>query len=182
MSRLAFQLAALLSALSLAACGGTSAHSESRTETGALRITGGGSGQFREPGRDNTVESYGREGTRAELRQAAEEVHAYLVAQLEKEWSEACSHLSESLRSKLEEPLPTKPKGESCAKALRAIVVSLPHEQPREATEVDAGSLRIKGNFGFLFFNAATASPHKLLVFKEGGVWKPDGLLPTPVH
>jgi hypothetical protein len=57
----------------------------------------------------------------------------------------------------------------------------LPGDTPYEATEVDAGSLRVHGNFGFLFFNADT-NGHKLAMEREGGEWRAYGLFPTPLH
>lgn len=165
----------------LIACGGGGTRQTS--EPGALRIKGGGSGQYREPGLDNTIEEYGHEGRQEELAQAARDVHGYLVARVEKDWIAACSFVSRALREQLEgDAVLAKQAGsKSCAAILPTISVPLPGKTPRESTTMDAGSLRVKDAYGFLFFDTP-AGAHKLIVVREGGVWKANGLFPTPLH
>lgn len=165
----------------LGACGGGTPIQTS--ETGPLQISGGGSAQYREPGRDNTIEAYGREGNRDELAQAAGEVHGYLVARIEEDWAAACSHLSRALRQRLEEDevLAKQAGSRSCAAILPTISVPLPGDTLRESTAMDAGSLRVKDDYGFLFFDSPTGG-HKLLVLRENGTWRANGLFPTPLH
>lgn len=173
----------LLAALLLLGCGGGGGESsEPRIQTGPLRISDRGIKSYREHDADNSIEEYGREASRAELEQAATTVHEYLVARVSKDWVGACSLSSAFLRRHIYELMkPRKPT--TCAKLFKELA---PGEPPiagttREATEVDADSLRVDGDTGFLFFNAKTDG-HKLIVVRDGGAWKPAGLLPTPLH
>ncbi len=181
LSFLATAIAISIFSAAFAGCG--SSTPAPAVETGALSVNGGGSSQYRKPGLDNTIEEYGREGSRGELKQAARIVHGYLVARVEKDWRAACSFLSKALQAQLEgDTVLAKQAGsKSCAAILPTISVPLAGNTPRESTEMDAGSLRVEGNYGFLFFGTP-AGDHKLLVLREGGSWKANGLFPTPLH
>lgn len=141
--------------------------------------------QFRERDADNSIEEYGHEAGIGELKQAAAAVHAYLVARAEKDWNAACTLVSRELEERVKAILGIggPPVHQSCAKMLARLAPGEPPvaDTPYKATEVDAGSLRVKGNTGFLFFNADTEG-RKLIMSREGGEWKVAGLLPTALH
>jgi hypothetical protein len=190
-SRFAALFVCMVGVCLLNACGGSNSTTPG-IETGPLRVSGGGSGQFRERGADNSVEEYGHEASRSELEQAASEVHAYLVARAEKAWGAACAHSSEALKHRIEgvvefsteasgRPARTVPKG--CAGMMGNLAPGEPPvaDTPYKATTLIAGSLRVEGEVGFLFFNVHSEG-RKLIVAREGGRWKPAGLLPTPLH
>jgi hypothetical protein len=180
-------LSVSVAVLSLAACGNSSESTTSMPQTGPLRIGGGGIAQFRQrgAGADNSIEEYGREGSRAELTQAAENVHAYLVARAEGDWPTACSLIGEILKLRLRAILEFshQPLGRNCAERMRRIAPGEPAiaRTRYEATEVDAASIRVDGHTGFLFFNPDNGG-RKLILAWEGGEWKTAGLLPTPLH
>lgn len=182
-SQLAFPL---LIATFLVACGnGSPDATSSAAETGPLRIVGGGTAPFRERGADNSIEEYGHEASRAELQQAAATVHEYLIARVRKDWRAACSLSSRSLRHRIRDvfELAQPHQAQSCPEMLAVLAPGEPPIAPTtyEATKVEAGSLRVESRTGFLFFNA-DSNGSKLIVARDGDLWKPAGFLPTALH
>lgn len=174
---------ALLAAMLLSSCGG--ADSPAGVATGPLRISSGGIAAFREPGANNSLEEYGHEATRVELEQAAANVHAYLAAVTSEEWRAACAAVSRELVRSLGRVFKSgeRPASQSCAEMIRGSAGSEAPlaDTPYKSSEVDAGSLRIEGDTGFLFFNAV-AGGLQILVLREGGKWKVDSPYPAGVH
>src|SRR5262249_53544635 len=84
----------------LVGCGGTQKGGGSGGEFGPLRMPGGGSAQFRQPG-STANEGYGHEADRSELEQAAREVHDYLVARAGEAWPSVCSYFGKPFRQEL---------------------------------------------------------------------------------
>ena len=177
-------VAAFLSG-AVSACGGSSGSSSTDVPTGPLRVTGGGVGRYRERGADNSIEEYGHEASRAELEQAATNVHAYLVAWVDKDFGVACSLSSKLLKQHLKGvfELSRKSPNQGFAQMLEAVARGEAPlaDTPYEATEVDASSLRVEGRTGFLFFSSA-GEGHQLEVLREGGTWRNKALLPSALH
>jgi hypothetical protein len=179
-------LAVLLAVGSLAGCGGgASGSAGAEIETGPLRVSGRGIAPYREPSGDNSIEEYGHEASRAELEQAAKTVHEYLVARVSKDWDRACALSTPYLRHHIKVIYELTPPhtARTCGQMLKALAPGEPPiaDTTREATEVDADSLRVEGGTGFLFFDAKTEG-RKLIMGLDGNTWKPAGLLPTPLH
>jgi hypothetical protein len=185
-SPVAASVAVLLAiALLFAACGNSTGSPERRIVTGPLRIVGGGIGPFREPGADNNLVEYGHEASRAELRQAATTVHAYLVAWAEKDWRKACALASRALKENL--TFVFKSSGKASIRRCESMMSMIAGgEAPLadgsyRATEVNAGSLRIGDGRGFLLFTTA-GRQHQIEVIREGSFWRVKGTFPASVH
>jgi len=174
---------ALSSSGLLIGCGST--EETSKAEVGPLRVSGGGIGQFREAGADNSIEQYGHEASREEMKQAAKVVHGYLVARVDSDWRVACSFASEELKERVRKILEFAEKAANpdCPHAMAALAQGEPPvaDTRYRSTVVNAGSLRVKGDYGFLFFNAGEEG-RKLIMTRQIGRWKVGGLLPTPLH
>jgi hypothetical protein len=174
--------------MALASCGGgnspttsqvtASPETSSGFETGPLKVVGGGSSSYRIPGHHTAVPGYGREVGGGNLKSAATDAHGYLVAGVEKDWPGACSYASQELVRRL---AARRPAGAGCAAILAALTVPGPGGSDYESSEVEAESLRAKGNRGFLLYRAA-AAPYYLPMLKEGSVWKVNALSPTPFY
>lgn len=168
--------------LLLAACGDGSGEAAART--GPLQVTGGGSAQFRERGKDNSIEGYGHEANRKELTQAATDVHGYLVARVAGDYQAACAYLARDFARRLAEESRLA-KGSTDKRCGASVDFYLPAVSPRDRYEmstVDAGSLRTRGNTGFIFFKFGKEEG-KLLMVREDGGWKiAANLEPTPLH
>jgi hypothetical protein len=148
-----------------------------------LRVSGGGSGQFRTKGGDNSIQNFGEEGDESELQQAAEALHGFYVARAEENWPRACSYLAKSMVQQLEQLAgqSSRLKGKGCAPILKALTQPLPSAARRESTVVDAGSLRHKGEQAFLIYYGAEKTVYAMPMKEEGGAWKVGSLAGTPL-
>jgi hypothetical protein len=139
-----------------------------------LKVSGGGSAQFRTKGGDNSIQEFGDESDQSELQEAAEVVHDFYVARAKEEWDKACSYLAKSNIEQLEQLGSQSPqfKNGGCAPILKAFTRPLPASINREVTTVDAGSLRHDGEQGFLIYYGAGHVTYSMPLRNEGGTWK----------
>jgi hypothetical protein len=148
-----------------------------------LKVSGGGSEQFRFKGGDNSIQEYGEESDEAELQEAAEAVHGFYVARAEEDWGKACSYLAESMVSQLEALAGQSPelKGKDCAPVLKAFTRPLPASVRRETTVVNAGSFRHDDERGFLIYYDVEDKAYAIPLEDEDGTWKLTLLSATPL-
>lgn len=146
-----------------------------------LKVSGGGSAQFRSKGGDNSIQEFGAESDESELREAAEVVHGFYVSRAEEKWETACSYLAKSNIEQLEQLAnqSSQSKGADCATVLKAFTRPLPAAVEREITTVDAGSLRHEGEQGFLIYFGAGHVKYAMPLRDEGGTWKVAALSGT---
>ncbi len=149
--------------------------SGSEANTVPLRVSGGGSAQFRTNGGDNSIQEFGSESDEPELRQGAETVHAFYVARAGEEWASACSYLAASQVKSLEQLAASSPQlqGKGCAPILNAVTKPLSPAQQRETTTVDAASLRQQGEQAFLLYTGPPGrTVYAMPLRSEAGSWK----------
>lgn len=148
-----------------------------------LKISGGGSEQFRNKGGDNSIQEYGEESDESELDEAAEALHSFYVARAEENWSSACTYLSKSMVQQLEQLAAQSPqlKSKGCAAILHAFTRPLPPSVARETTVVDAGSLRTEGEQSFLIYYGEGKVAYAMPMKQEDGGWKVTLLSATPL-
>lgn len=146
-----------------------------------LKVSGGGSAQFRTKGGDNSIQEFGDESGESELQEAAEVVHGFYVSRAAEEWDKACSYLAKSNIEQLEQLAnqSAKSAGADCATVLKAFTRPLPASVEREITTVDAGSLRHEGEQGFLIYYGAGHVKYAMPLKDEGGAWKVAALSGT---
>jgi hypothetical protein len=159
----------------------SSSHKSVKEVETPLKVSGGGSAQFRTKGGDNSIQEFGDESGESELREAAEAVHGFYVSRAAEEWGKACSYLSKSNIQQLEQLASQSPqaKGADCATVLKAFTRPLPASIEREITTVDAGSLRREGEQGFLIYYGAGHIKYAMPLREEGGSWKVTALSGT---
>ena len=146
-----------------------------------LKVSGGGSAQFRTKGGDNSVQEFGDEGDESELQEAAEVVHSFYVSRAAEDWDKACSYLAKANIEQLEQLGSQSPqfKNAGCAPILKAFTRPVPASVNREITTVDAGSLRHEGEQGFLIYYGAGHVTYAMPLRDEGGTWKVSALSGT---
>lgn len=146
-----------------------------------LKVSGGGSGQFRTKGGDNSIQEFGDESGESELQEAAEVVHGFFVSRAAEEWDQACSYLAKANIEQLEQLAnrSAQSKGADCATVLKAFTRPLPASVEREITTVNAGSLRREGEQGFLIYFGAGHVKYAMPLREEGGSWKVGALSGT---
>jgi len=158
----------------------SSGKSAAEVET-PLKVSGGGSAQFRSKGGDNSIQEFGDESGESELQEAAEVVHGFYVSRATEEWDKACSYLAKSNIKQLEQLAnqSAKSQGADCPTVLKAFTQPLPASVEREITTVDAGSLRHEGEQGFLIYYGAGHVKYAMPLRDEGGTWKVAALSGT---
>lgn len=150
-------------------------------EPSPLKVSGGGSEQFRVKGGDNSIQAWGEESDEAQLEAAAEAVHGFFAARANEEWAAACEYLGQSLLEQLREYTPQQ-QAPDCATLLKALTRHpLPASVRREATIVDAGSLRIGEENSFLIYRGADQTVFAMPVVEEDDAWKLTLLSSTPI-
>jgi hypothetical protein len=164
--------------------GDGSGESNSRVHVVPLKVSGGGSTQFRNPkGGDNSVQDFGEESSGSELEEAADALHGFFVARAEEDWRKACSLLSKTVAEQLKQlGSRSKPAHKGCPATLAALTPPLPPAVQRESTMVDAGSLRVEGERGFLIYRGAEETVYAITMAHEGDSWKVGSLAPVPLQ
>jgi hypothetical protein len=171
--------------------GGSQQSSAGKSSTGftaeevatPLKVSGGGSEQFRFKGGDNSIQEFGEEGDESELQEAAEAVHSLFVARAVGDWAKACSYLSKSMREQLEQlaASSTELKDKGCAAVLDAFTPTPSASVWRENTTVDAGSLRRDGEQAFLVYYGADKTVYAMPLKEEDGEFKVGALSGNPL-
>jgi len=150
--------------------------------TSPLEVSGGGSAQFRVKGGDNSIQDFGEESNESELEEAAAALHDFYVARARGEWWRACSKLAGAVIEQLEQlASQAKSGGKGCAAMLAALTPPLPPSVAREATIVDAGSLRTEGERGFLLYRGAEETVYAINMALEDDSWKVGALAGVPL-
>lgn len=148
-----------------------------------LKVSGGGSEQFRTKGGDNSIQEFGEERDETELQAAAEAVHGFFVARASGEWAKACSYLSKSMQEQLEQlaASSTTLKDKGCASFLQAFTSHLSAQEWRDVTTVDAGSLRSDGEQSFLIYYGPDKAVYAMPLTQEDGGFKVGALSGNPL-
>ena len=170
-----------VSLCALPGCGGGSTATDSTPASGAggvapLKVSGGGSAQFRVRGGDNSVQGYGEEAGESELAEVARQVHGFFAARVSGEWGRACSFLSKPEARQLAKAAAQSPgsQGRDCAAGLRSYTRwPVSAAVARQITAVDAAALRHEGEQAFLVYTGPPGrTVYSMPLESEGGVWK----------
>jgi hypothetical protein len=148
-----------------------------------LKVSGGGSEQFRVKGGDNSIQEFGDESGESELEEAAEALHGFYVARAKEDWPVACGYLAKSMVQQLEQLASQSSglKSKGCAAILHAFTRPLPASARRETTVIDAGSLRTEGEQSFLIYYGEGHTVYAMPMKQENGGWKVTLLSATPL-
>lgn len=131
-------------------------------------------------GGDNSIQSYGVESSGDERAEAATAVKAYLDAQADGRWQEACTLLAAPIRRDLLK-LWEQAKGPDvggCPQAMAAAVSRIPKDLQRVVSDLHVLSMRVQGNRGFLIYEDATARASETPMQHEEDGWRIRALLP----
>lgn len=147
-----------------------------------LRVSGGGSGQFRVKGGDNSIQDFGEESEEGELEEAAGALHDFYIARAEGDWKTACAQLSSTVMQQLKLLGARSRSGvKGCPATLATLTPPLPPAVQRESTIVDAGSLRVEGGRGFLIYRGGEDAVYAINMTREEGSWKVGALAGVPL-
>jgi hypothetical protein len=124
---------------------------------------------------DNSIQHYGAEAASTERIEAATTVQAYLSAQAEGQWEQACSLLVSRLvdrMTQLSTRLKEKAEGKGCPAMMAALTAQVPAATLRTAAEINVLSFRVSGTHAFLIYTNGDGTPYSVLMEPEGGTWK----------
>ena len=130
-------------------------------------------------GGDNSIQSFGTEGSEDPREQAVSNLLAYLDARLAGEFERACSLASEEFRQQLARLIANaKAKGDAekpqgCAETLALFTPDKAKAALREKSQVDEVlSFRIEGPYAYLIFKGAEGKAMFIAMADDGGEWK----------
>ncbi len=146
--------------------------------------SGGGSGQFKVKGGDNSVQEYGEEADPSDFDAAAAVVHDFLDARAEGNWAAACTYLSKGTIESLEvlAARANPDKAKSCAAILAALISPRAKSSLKvEAEKADVGSLRVEGERAFVIYTGIEGTTIAMPMANEDGEWKVTSLSGAPL-
>jgi hypothetical protein len=152
-----------------------SAHSDS----------GGGAGQFRGEG-DNSIQEFGHEASGGERESAAAALHAYLDAWAARRWKQACFYMSAGVAVTLERMASLARQGAQGG-ACPQLFASLNRGADVKAVAaaagaVDVGSLRVKGERGFVLYHGVAGADYAMPMVREPAGWKVGAVEGIPLQ
>jgi len=147
--------------------------------------SGGGSGQYKVKGGDNSVQEFGKEAGASERDEAAAALHNFLDARAEGNWAAACSYMSKSIVESFEK-LASQAK-EVQASDCAGIIEKLTNPAAKasmkaEAKQADVGSLRVEGDRSFIIYKGTEGTILAMPMADEDGDWKVASLAGTPLN
>lgn len=150
----------------------------SNVKTGPLHVTNKGSDQFRDISYYTSLQ-HGQQSSTPALEQAARVVHDYRVAHVTYDWATSCSLLDEHalgevtiLGSHFEDVA-----GKDCPTIIAKLLGKVPARETYVSSEVDAGTLRVRREGGYLFWRAG-GNPYTVNLSRdEDGNWRLSSIL-----
>ncbi len=163
--------------LGLAACGGDEDEGASPDGgTASSSKEGGSQTGGGEPGTEFEPAPLRVSGDGAELREAAEAVHAFYTARARSDWDATCSRIAAPLLEKLE-GLAAQTEQKGCAKFLEAFTTPMSAAAWRDVTVIDAGDLQVEGPQASLLYQGAADKAYSMPLRREDGEWKVEALM-----
>lgn len=129
--------------------------------------------QFRTPGGDNSIQTFGSEAEGSERQAAAAVVSGFLHSHWDGDTAVECKFLSKVAIESFESVAQQSPKlkGKSCPKLLSGLSAPLPPGSRPEAMAGPVASFRVEGDRGFALYHGREGDYFVQLV-KEDGKWK----------
>jgi hypothetical protein len=146
--------------------------------------SGGGSGQFKVKGGDNSVQEFGEEANAEEFDAAAVALHDFLDARAEGDWEATCEYVASSVTEAFEK-LAEQAKqieGTSCSDILENLTnpAAIPLFK-EEAAKANVGSLRVDDEKAFVIYTGTKGTVMAIPMANEDGEWKVASLAGTPL-
>lgn len=136
---------------------------------------------FLVPQGDNSVPTYGSEGSASQRRAAEAALAAFLDARAGEEWSAACRYLAASVRDRLEKfAKDSGGKLKGCAPVLDALSSSGSSSSLASPLTHGLASLRVKGQNAFALWLGPGGQKYAMPMAAEGGAWRVTQLAPLP--
>jgi hypothetical protein len=133
------------------------------------------------PQGDNSVPTYGSEGSAAQRASAEASLRAFLEARARRDWATACRHLAASVRTHLEQLAKgSGAKTVGCAATMNAFAGSGPAASLADPLTHGLLSLRVKGTSAFALWVGPRGQKYAMPMAREGGAWAVAQIAPLP--
>jgi hypothetical protein len=182
----AFRLLPLSVAVLLCACGGGEAGGGSDGPTAPRQASPQAGAKAAAPGvptskgGDNSIQTWGVEGSGEERARLGGIVRAYLEARARGDWAEACARLAAEQRQAFARLTPRGRGNAACAEAMRKLANQVPAGAfVRESEIVDVLSLRVGGGRAFLIYTRPGGKVYATALIREAGAWKVVSVSPA---
>lgn len=172
----------LLVAVLLAGCGGggstTSAAKEKTVDWS--EFPPGPTRQFVVPGGDNAVQTFGREATPAERKQASATIAAWMRARAVQAWAKDCSYFSRYYTKNITKDAHSVTNGrvKSCPEALAYFKHDASGDYVNTFKGTTVASLRIGEGHGYAQYHGNDGKDWIVPVNRENGKWKVSAAAP----
>jgi hypothetical protein len=145
-----------------------------------LKEQAGKAAPFLAPGADNSIPTYGSQGSGSQQGEAQAALAAYLKAREAGRWGRACALMGTSVRGQVR--VLAEASGRRAPQCSAALVLLAKYNPPRERKNILIGSLaafRVKGNRGFALFHGPHRQQFMMPMVREGGAWKVSQSIPV---
>jgi hypothetical protein len=177
MKRFLAAAAVVLLAVGLAACGGKSGTLPS---TSSLPTEPPNPNAGPVSGFQRHVQTLGKPATGAERAQIAATVTGFYDAYADVDGAKACALLT--AKAQRDVVLDFSRSRDDCAAALTVEMKKVPHQFRKLDRTVEVIGARVKGDRGYAIFRSIAILPSELPSRREGGVWKLDSVVASPLR
>jgi hypothetical protein len=135
-------------------------------------------------GGDNSIQTFGAEGSSDERVDVAELVATYLDAEAAGEWKTACGTLSATIDQQLTALAKQmhKPAAGACESILPQLASRTSPAALRAAADIHVLSFRVEGDRGFLIYEDREGGVANFALVREDGAWKINSLAGYPLR
>lgn len=128
-------------------------------------------------GGEKSIEEFGSEAEGSDEEAIVSAEQAYLSAVADEDFGTACSYLSASVQSSLEQFVTPKLKAKGCPAILPKLLSSTAPAIARQQAEGEIKKVRIKGDQAFVIFHAPGAKLYVFTMVREQDGWKVTTLI-----
>jgi hypothetical protein len=179
MRRFPAAAAVVLLAVGLAACGGKSG---STTSTSSLPTEPPNPNAGPVSGFQRNVQTLGKPAIGAERTQIAATVTGFYDAYADVDGAKACTVLTAKAQRDVVTGFGHAAKGEGCGPALTSEMKKVPAQFRKLDRTVEVVGARVKGERGYAIFRSIAVLPSELPIRREGGAWKLDSVVASPLR
>jgi hypothetical protein len=181
MTRFLLALVGVLLVAGLAACGGKSG---STASTSSLPTEPPNPNAGPVSGFQRHVQSLGEPAAGADRAQITAAVKGFYDAYAAVDGAKGCAFLTAAARRAVVESFGHSPKlrGKGCGPALASEMAKVPPQFRKLDRTVEVTGARIKGDRGYALFRSIAVLPSELPIRREGGAWKLDSIVASPLR
>jgi hypothetical protein len=141
----------------------------------------GNAAPFLVPVGDNSIPTYGSQGSAAQQSEAEAALSSYLQARAAGEWSSACAQMAATVQKQLALLSgATQANSASCADAYAKLSERVTASQRVSPLSGGLAALRVKGDKAFALFYGPHEQQYMMPMVSEEGAWKVNQIEPIP--